>query len=142
MEPKILNGRQHKDERGLLVYYNDFHPSKLNLKRCFIIHPSKFRAWHGHKKEQNWFMPVNGDVKIMVIKPDNWENPSFELKPQEFILQAEKADILHVPGGYVTGIKHLDDNATILVFSDFTLEESLKDDYRFDKDRWYYETFM
>jgi dTDP-4-dehydrorhamnose 3,5-epimerase len=142
MKPNFIKGGEHIDERGAVVYNNAFNLSELNIKRCFSIQPAQFRAWHGHKKEQNWFMATSGAVMVMVVKPDNWENPSYDLEVEEFILKADKGEILHVPGGFVTGIKSITEDANLLVFSDFSLAESQKDDYRFDKERWYYETFM
>ncbi|MEX2350283.1 MAG: hypothetical protein WD554_05335, partial [Flavobacteriaceae bacterium] len=60
----------------------------------------------------------------------------------EYILKEEDGDVLFIPGGYVSGIKSITENAKLGVFSNFTLEESIKDDYRYDKERWFFESFM
>ena len=141
--PEILTGQSAIDDRGTIVYNNSFAMDKI--KRSFIIAPANEyvqREWHGHKIEQNWFQPINGSFLILVVAPDNWENPSFSLTPMEYVISAEKNEILHIPGGYVTKIKPLKPNSRLMVFSSFTLEESLKDDFRFKPELWYYETFM
>ena len=142
-QPTILSGEVHQDERGTLAYNNDFQMK--DIKRFYTIeHGSEYinRAWQGHKKEQRWFQAVKGTFLILVVAPDDWENPSFNIKPKEYILTADKNQMIHIPGGYDTGIKALKPDSKLLVFSDFTIEESLADDYRFDSERWYYETFM
>lgn len=142
-QPQILSGDFHKDERGILAYNNNFDLAPI--KRFYTIEHKDDqvkRAWQGHKREQKWFQVVQGSFLVLVIKPDKWEDPSFDLKPTEFILQEDKNEVLHVPGGFATGFKALEPNSKLLVFSDFTLEESNEDDYRFDQERWHYETFM
>ena len=44
---------------------------------------------------------------------------------------------LHVPGGYANGIKSIEPNSKLMVFSEFSIEDGKRDDYRFDKDLWY-----
>lgn len=138
--PVLIKGNKHVDKRGVLIYNNDF--DLTDVKRYFTIEPSTLRAWHGHKNERNWISVVRGAVKILLVKPDNWENPSHNLPPSEYILKEEDGVVLFIPGGYISGIKSLTKDAKLGVFSDFTLEQSQKDDYRYDRDRWYFETFM
>ncbi len=136
--PLLIKGGHHEDERGRLIYNNNFNLFSFNIKRCYSIMPKGLRAWQGHQKEQKWFMALEGIILLLVIKPDNWENPSFDLKVNKYILKANDGDVLHVPEGFITGMKPITTGATLMVYSDFTLEESLKDDYRFDKERWHY----
>lgn len=140
--PVVIEGGRHEDERGTLIYNNNFDLSACKIKRVYSIHPKELRAWQGHKKEQKWFMTVEGSIKLLVVKPDDWENPSFNLEVVEYILKASEGNVLHIPAGYATGVKAITNDAKLMVYSDFTLEESLNDDYRFDRDLWYYETFM
>ncbi|MHA6280405.1 cupin domain-containing protein [Salinimicrobium sp. CAU 1759] len=138
--PILIKGKKYADQRGELIYNNDFDLTEV--KRYFTIKPSAFRAWHGHKNEQNWINVVRGAVKILLIEPDNWKNPSHNLPLSEYILKEEDGDVLYIPGGYISGIKSIIPDSKLVVFSNFTLEESLKDDYRFSKERWYFESFM
>lgn len=139
---RLLQPQKFDDNRGCLYAYNDFDIDALNIKRVFLIEVADFRGWHGHKLENNWFSVTSGALKILTVKPDNWESPSFDIKPTEYILKANDHQLLHIPAGYVSAIKPLKENSVIQVFSDKKLEESLKDDYRYDNDRWYYDSFM
>lgn len=134
----IIQGGTHEDQRGKLTFFNDFDMSPV--KRFYIIehpHTEVVRAWQGHQKEQKWFYVLKGVFKIVLVQPDNWQKPSGSLSTEEYILRPVENTVLHVPGNYATGFKALEPKSKIMVFSSFTVEESSKDDYRFDKDLWY-----
>jgi len=139
MEEKIeiIEGGKYSDNRGNLFYFNDF---RLDLiKRFYIIeHPNTtvIRAWQGHQREQKWFYVLSGSFNIIIVKPDNWELPADNLDCKAMNLESNNK-ILHVPGGYVTGFKANIPFSKIMIFSDLSIEESLKDDFRFDKNKWY-----
>jgi dTDP-4-dehydrorhamnose 3,5-epimerase len=80
---------------------------------------------------------VEGSFKIVLVKPDDWQHPSLTLPVEEYNLYSTKIQILHVPGGYANGFKGLEPKSKIMVFSSFTVEESMKDDFRFDEGLWY-----
>lgn len=132
----LIEGGKHNDSRGMLTYFNDL--SLDGVKRFYSVeHPNTgiVRAWQGHKNEQKWFHVVSGEFKIVLIKPDDWNTPSKNLSCSTFEINDNQ--VLHVPGGFVSGFRALLPNSKMIVFSDFSLEESLKDDFRFDKDLWY-----
>lgn len=139
-QPQIIKGDTHKDERGVLVYNNSFDMTPV--KRYYSIQPTGLRAWQGHKKEQKWFTAEKGIIKVLLVQPDNWKQPTYNLEVQEFTLEEGTGDVLHVPAGYAIGIKSITPNASLGTYSDFTLQESQNDSYRFDKELWYYETYM
>ena len=141
-KPTLIEPEVFEDNRGKLYAYNSLNFQELDIKRTFFIDVKDFRGWHGHKEEKNWFKVTSGLLKILLVKPDNWIKPSFNIKPDEYVLNARNHSILFIPPGYVSAIKPLKENSTLQVFSDKKLEESIEDDYRFDSDRWYYETFM
>ena len=95
------------------------------------------RAWQGHRVEQKWFYVIQGSFKVILIQPDNWENPSNELDSEEFNLTATDPRVLYVPGNYINGFKALQANSKIIVFSSFTVEESSNDSFRFEMNKWY-----
>lgn len=72
-----------------------------------------------------------------LVKIDDWENPSHDLKVVSFQLSENKSRILAVPPGYANGFRANEPFSTLVVFSDKNLEESKNDDYRFDKNLWY-----
>lgn len=136
--PQIIQGGTHVDERGKLVFFNQFDMARV--KRFYVIEPagtSTVRAWQGHKKEEKWFYVISGSFKVVLVQPDDWERPSNELPTEEFELTASKPQVLYIPGGYANGFKSLEPVSKMMVFSSFTVEESKGDDYRYDKGRWY-----
>ena len=64
------------------------------------------------------------------------KNPSFELKPETFILDSKNTEILQIPSGYANGFKALEENSELLVFSNLSLEEAKNDQFRFDMNLW------
>lgn len=134
MIPKIIAGGVHSDQRGALFYNNDFDASPV--KRMYIIENENtdfVRGWQGHKIEQRWFSVIKGSFKIQLIEIDNWEQPSKDCKSFDFIINAKKLDILHVPQGYVSSIQSLEEGSKLLVMADYLLGE-VKDEYRFEAD--------
>jgi len=137
-EPQIIQGNIHEDERGKLFYANEFDLS--DVKRYYIIeHPDTkiIRAWQAHQKEQKWFQVISGSFLVAVVQPDNWEKPSEKLEVRKFVLNANENQILHIPGNFANGFKALEKNSRMIVFSDFSLEESSKDNFRFDSKLWF-----
>ncbi len=134
----IIEGGKYEDVRGKLIFFNDF--DMRGVKRFYVIeHPDEqvVRAWQGHQKEEKWFYVIDGSSKMVLVKPDNWQNPSGELKTEEFLLESRQQQVLYVPGGYANGFKALQPKSRIIVFSSFTVEESANDNFRFNKDQWY-----
>jgi dTDP-4-dehydrorhamnose 3,5-epimerase-like enzyme len=134
----IIQGGNYVDARGKLIFFNDF--DMKNVRRFYVIeHPdsSIIRAWQGHKKEEKWLYVMKGSFKVVLVKPDDWDNPSLDLEPTEFILRAKANQVLYIPGNFANGLKALEPESRIMVFSSFTVEESSRDNYRFDKEQWY-----
>lgn len=134
MEPKLINGNCHSDQRGALLYNNDFDASLI--KRIYIIEnesPQFIRGWQGHQIEQRWFSVVSGKFKIQLIKIDNWEKPSINLEAFTYLIDSDKLNVLHVPKGYVSSIQSLELNSKLLVMADYLLGE-IRDEYRYDID--------
>jgi len=138
MKPDVIQGGEFADNRGKLIYFNEFDMKEV--KRFYIIeHPdtSIVRAWQGHKMEQKWFYVIQGSFKIILVQPDDWKSPSDHLTHKEFTLKSGNPKVLHVPGNFANGVKALEMNSKVMVFSSFTVEESSNDNYRFDKNKWY-----
>ncbi|MEG0187636.1 WxcM-like domain-containing protein [Algoriella sp.] len=132
----LIKGNKFVDERGKLFYNNDFNLSET--KRMYILENqdiSIIRAWQAHKIEKRWFVAVDGQFEIKLVKIDNFENPSENLKVEKFVLSAETMDCLYIQPGYGTSIQALSDNAKLAVFSNYLLGE-INDDYKFDSQKW------
>ncbi|MEB0262955.1 MULTISPECIES: hypothetical protein [unclassified Mucilaginibacter] len=135
--PQFINGGSFSDERGSLSFVNHF--SLDDVRRFYHIQPANteiVRAWQGHKFEQKWFYVVAGSFKIVVVRPNGWENPIHIHNLYEYTV-TELTGILHIPGGYANGFKALEPNSKLIVFSDFSVEQSAADECRFDKQLWY-----
>ena len=137
---KIININTSYDDRGDIVYCNEFNFLKKKIKRFYQITNNNInfvRAWHGHKNEEKYLLVLKGVFKVCVVKIDNWKNPSKKLPVKEFIVNANSPKILNIPGGYAHGTQNLKADSKLLVFSNFSLQQSIKDDYRFKSDLWY-----
>ena len=137
-KPEIIVGDVYNDQRGSIEFVNNF---KLDdIKRFYAIEPANLnivKAWQAHKEEQKWFYVIAGSFKIVIVKIDNWESPSNNLFLYEFNLNADRPEVLHIPGGYANGFKSMEPNSKVIIFSNFTVKQSASDDYRFDQNNWF-----
>lgn len=137
MSIQLINGGNHIDDRGEIQFVNEF--TFPDVKRFYIIKPkfNQVRAWQGHRREHKYFFVSHGSFLVCTVRIDDWGNPSPDLKVNATILTEEQPTILAVPSGHVNGFKSLQENSTLIVFSNLSLEDSLKDDFRFDKTLWF-----
>lgn len=132
MEPELIEGNAHKDERGTLFYNNSFNAIKV--KRMYVIENKDttfVRAWQGHKIEQRWFSAIQGSFEIRLIEIDDWQKPSVDRQQFVFLLDSARLNVLHVPSGYVSSIQAMSTGAKLLVMADYMLGE-ITDEYRYD----------
>jgi dTDP-4-dehydrorhamnose 3,5-epimerase len=128
----IIDGDIHKDERGQIRFINNFDLSQV--KRMYAIEPIKdcIRAWQGHSKETKWFFVACGRFTVKTIDMLTNKTCSYELN-------AEETQVLKIPGGHYNGFKALEDNSILIVYSDFSLEDSKMDDHRVSVDTFPWE---
>lgn len=134
MVPGIIEGGKHSDDRGSLLYNNNFDASQV--KRIYCIENSNMefiRGWTGHQIEQRWFSALQGSFIIRLIKIDNWETPSPESEILEFKLTSEQLNVLHIPKGYASAIQSEQNGSKLLVMADYSLGEVV-DEHRFPID--------
>jgi hypothetical protein len=137
MTPKITEGNSHTDSRGTLFFNNNFDASAV--KRIYIIEnrtTNFVRGWQGHKIEQRWFTVMKGSFEIQLIAIDNWICPSKDLEILTFVINDQKQDVLHIPQGYVSSIKSLEEGSKLLVMANYLLGE-IQDEYRFEVDYFF-----
>lgn len=130
----LLEGKRHRDERGLITFNNEFDASQI--KRIYTIENRSVdfvRGWQGHKIEQRWFASMNGSFEISVIEVDNFENPSKNVTIQKYRLNDKTLSYLHVPAGCITAIQALENQSKLLVLADHALGE-VQDEFRFPLD--------
>ena len=125
------------DHRGQVAFVNEF--PFIEYKRFYIIenHEVGFvRAWHGHKFEAKAYFVLSGEALVGAVKIDDWDAPSSNCPVSTRVLSEENPGVLFIPGGHANGFMSLKPNTRVMLFSDFTLEESLNDDIRFDPFIW------
>jgi len=131
MRPNIISGSNYTDNRGELLYNNDFDVSEI--KRFYIIENTDLsivRGWQGHEIEQRWFSVAKGGFNIQLIKIDDWINPSKNLDVIEFDLNSDKLNVLHIPSGYITCIKANVHHSKLIVMADYLMDE-VKDEHKY-----------
>ena len=136
-EPTLLVGGLAVDDRGELGFVNDFHFE--GVKRFYMVsnHRKGFvRAWHAHRREAKYVTAVAGAAVVGAVAIDNWENPARDLRVHRFVMSARKPAVLHIPAGYANGFMSLTSDLKLIFFSTSTLEESARDDIRFDSRHW------
>lgn len=137
MDPKIIKGDRIYDNRGSLIFNNDLEFYKI--KRFYIVHnysKNFVRAWHGHLKEEKYIKCLKGTFQVCAVKIDNVKKPNKKNKISNFYLNESNHDFIHIPKGYANGSMSLEDNSQLLIFSSLTLQDSIKDDYRFESRYW------
>lgn len=133
----IRNIQNYKNELGVLNYCNSFVLNKYK-RFYFIKHPktNTVRAWQGHPSEGKCFIPIKGKFLLSWVKIDCFKNPSPNLNPEILILDSSMKKLVEIPKGYANGLKALDEDSELLVFSELNLEESIRDTIRFDSNLW------
>jgi dTDP-4-dehydrorhamnose 3,5-epimerase-like enzyme len=134
---QLIDGGIFSDFRGRLFHVNDF--DMTIVKRFYTIENSisqPIRAWQAHQKESKWFYVVKGCFLIGLVLPDNWENPSQNLQVEKIILSETESKVLYIPPGYANGVKALEENSKLMVFSNFTIQEATTDNIKFDINTW------
>lgn len=135
--PKLIEGGLVIDDRGQVVFVNDF--DFKNVQRFYLVsnHSSGFvRAWHAHKKESKYILVVKGSALIGAVVIDNWRKPNKKAKINRYVLTEKKPTILYIPAGYANGFMSLTGDTQIIFFSTSTLGESKGDDFRYDSRYW------
>ncbi len=133
----LIAGETFRDERGTIRFFNSLNMSEtVRFYEIFPENQDIIRAWQGHKHEKKWFYCLSGSFVINIIAINDFNSPSKDLIPVRFEIDSSNPGILAVPGGFVTGIKSTSNNARLQVFSNATLDESKKDDFRFPVDYW------
>jgi dTDP-4-dehydrorhamnose 3,5-epimerase len=132
MQPEVFCGKRHTDQRGELDFFNSLDMAPV--MRMYRIKPANtlvIRAWQGHALEHKWFYCLKGAFVVNLIPLSEIITTPSSVVPEIYTLQANRQEILRIPAGFVNGFRALLPESELLVFSDKTLEESKKDDYRF-----------
>jgi len=133
----LIKGGLAVDDRGTVSFVNDFNFQ--DVKRFYMVENHKqgfIRAWHAHKNEGKYVLVLKGSAIVAAVEIDNWDNPSKNLLVSRFVLSEKNPSILFIPKGHANGFLSLSEDLKIMFMSTSTLEDSLKDDYRFEAHYW------
>lgn len=136
-EIKVLTGGIFRDERGELVFMNEYNLA--GASRYYIIkhdNTDVIRGWHGHQFEGKWFQCLKGAFNLAFVKVDNWEDPSPQLVPEKFHLTETKSELICLPEGYANCIRATEPDSMLLVFSGKELPEAALDSWRWPAQMW------
>jgi dTDP-4-dehydrorhamnose 3,5-epimerase-like enzyme len=136
-KPRLIPGGCSADDRGRVYFANDFDPSQC--RRFYLVEnfaQGTVRAWHAHRHERKWVMPISGATLACCVEIDDWTSPSPESEVHRFVLDASQPSILSIPPGYANGAMSLTPDAKLLYLSDAILEESMEDDIRYPARHW------
>lgn len=136
--PKVISGGSFTDHRGDIRFVNDFKFDDV-VRFYFIKHPDThfIRAWQAHKSEAKYFYPISGRFIIAWVKIDDFESPSLDLIPDFHIIDANRSEVLYIPDGYANGLRALDPDSELMIFSNMELKQSIKEKIRYNPKRWF-----
>jgi dTDP-4-dehydrorhamnose 3,5-epimerase len=133
------------DDRGVLLQLFEMKNNKISfdgqnytdlppIKRIYLVKnfsKDTIRGMHYHEYEWKYFIVLKGSAKF-VISP----TPHISEETKTFVLSETKPEVLIVPPGNYNGWIALEDNTLLVGMSNFSLEESLKDDKRIPPDNF------
>lgn len=134
---EIIQGGVHKDERGKVIFVNDFDLTAV--KRFYLIQHDNtdlIRAWQGHQIERKWFFCVRGGFEIKCAAIKNWTAPAKDVEFKQHMLTEQNPQVLCIPAGFINGFRATQENSVLMVYSDLDTAASKADDFRFHKDYW------
>ena len=134
---EVIPGGNFVDDRGSLLANNGFCLD--GFKRFYVVknHKSHFvRAWHGHQHESKALICVRGAFKVGIVRIDDFKNPNRDSEVLSYVLSEHSGSVLRIPAGYANGFMNLTADSQMIIFSDKSLEESIKDDFRYRYDLW------
>lgn len=136
MEPKLYSYQSNSDHRGSVSFVNNLNLEKIvRTYRVINKQIKTVRAWHGHKIEEKWISVEEGEFLVCAVKIDNFNNPNKDLEIYKYKITS-KDGILYIPNNFVNGAMNLTESNSIRYYSSLTLDESVKDDFRFDSKYW------
>ena len=135
--PRLIPGGLAVDDRGQLLFANAFSFAKV--ARFYMVEnfsTDVVRAFHGHRKEEKFVLPVSGSAILAAVCFRDPSNPDREAKVHRYVLSSRSPQILHIPAGFANGFRPLEPGTKLMFFSSSSLADSKDDDFRFAPDFW------
>jgi len=129
---KIKQLQRHADERGCLTEIlrrDDEIFAEFGQIYATVNYPQVVRAWHYHRKQDDFFAVVKGMVKAVLY--DAREGSPTKGEVNEFFLGEQNMILLRIPVGVYHGYKTVGDETAILLnLPTRTYDPSDPDEYR------------
>ena len=123
---------RHADERGFLmelVRSDDSIFTKFGQCYVSMNYPGVVRAWHWHKKQDDFFVVVKGMIKVGLY--DLREGSPTQGEAAEFYLGDNNSIMLKIPVGVVHGYKTVGTEPSLLInFPSEVYNPEVPDEYR------------
>ena len=145
MQAKKIPLKIFIDDRGVLFQLFDVKNEKITfdgkryiklplIKRIYLVgnfSKNTIRGMHYHKREWKYFIVIKGSAKFVVSPTDRVTS-----RTKIFILSDKFPEVLIVPPKNFNGWRALEDDTLLIGMSNFSLKESLRDDYRISPDNF------
>lgn len=138
-KPKLIKVDFATDNRGKVTFCNGFNFAEKKIRRFYLLENATtdtIRAFHGHLYESKYLLVISGKALVCAAQFNPTKKPDREKDIHLFILSEKDPHILYIPKGFANGNRFLEKNTKVMVFSDVSLDESKKDDYRLPFDYW------
>ncbi len=123
---------RHADERGFLMeLLRSDDPIFTKFGQCYVSmnYPEVVRAWHYHKKQDDYFVVVKGMVKVGLY--DTREGSPTRGEVSELYLGDNNNIVLKIPAGVAHGYKTVGVEPSLLVnFPTEVYDREEPDEYR------------
>lgn len=113
---EIKQLKRHADERGFLMeLLRSDDPIFTKFGQCYVSmnYPGVVRAWHYHKKQDDFFVVVKGMIKVGLF--DMREGSPTRGEVNEFYLGDNNNILLKIPVGVAHGYKTVGVEPSLLV---------------------------
>ena len=123
---------RHADERGFLMeLLRSDDPIFTKFGQCYVSmnYPGVIRAWHWHKKQDDFFVVVKGMIRVGLY--DLREGSPTQGEAAEFYLGDNNSIMLKIPVGVVHGYKTVGTEPSLLInFPSEVYDPQEPDEYR------------
>ena len=123
----------HSDQRGKLfeiLRSDEKIFKKFGQAYIAVCNPGWVKGWHYHKIQTDYFCTVRGKSRVVLC--DRRDNSKTYGLVEEYMLDAEKPQLLRIPGGVVHGFECIGDRECwILNLPTETYNRKEPDEYRF-----------
>ena len=150
LKPVAIEIKSFIDNRGLFMPVLDGDGSMeirdldsktilSTIKRSYFVRnfsKSVVRAWHYHSREWKVMLAIKNSFQIMAVKAVQVGNQLVADKVYSFVSSDKRPLLICIPPNFYNGNMSLEDDSILVVYSNSTTDESMKDDTRLPANYW------